>query len=277
MDTFDLIENAEYISNCKSTKENKYIMPLDKIDFWDVYRESTIRDTFLLIDISDNINFYIKLKDLTKLSILLGNNNISICVQWNYYGPEIILNIDGLAKIPGFVFEINKNFDLFILQKFLKQQYIFIQYIIQDEKGIIKLLTKKVLLDSSFIEKLKYFIELDFYNAYPRIDEEDIVNKNGYYITTNSDITILEDVLDMAENLKKQFTKGTLTIHVEAREEYTFILSGKAENVKIMLDGLLMSINIREEGRTYVRGIPFFKYENELLYFFNYSESSEKQ
>lgn len=268
MDIYDLISNAEHITKCKSTEENKYIMTLEKADFWDVYKESGIRDTFIIIDKKGEINFYIKLKQLDQLKDLLHSNNIFLDAEWNYNGPEIILNIDGLERIPGFIFEIQKNMDAFILKKFLKNQEIFVQYFTQDERGIIKLLTKKMQLHNNFIERLKYYIELDYYGVYPRIKDEKIESENGYYIRTDWKTSILQEVLDIAEKIEKKFTKGSITIHVEAKDFCSFIFSGDMQNIKLIIDKISKRVNIIEEGRIDVRGKPFLKYKSGLLYFY---------
>lgn len=268
MNIYDIINNAAYITKCNSIEDNKYIVALDKIDFWDVYREIKLRDTFLIIDKRGNINFFIKLNDPFLIKDLLERNKISLYVEWNYYGPEIILDIEGLERIPGFILELNKDVDVFILQKFLKNREAFVQYIIQDEKGIIKLFTEKIQVNGNFIERLKYFIELDFYGVYPRIIEEEELYESGYYIKTNSDINVLEEVLNITDGLSCQITNEPIKVHVETNDFYKIIFSGDIQNIKIVLDEISKKINIIDEGRTEVMGKPFFKYKNGLLYFF---------
>ena len=271
MDIYNLIDNAAYIAKCNSTEENKYIMALDKIDFEDVYRELKYRDTFLIIDKKGDINFFIKLNDPTIIKYLLGSNKISIHAEWNYYGPEILLKIDVIERIPGFILELENNMDAFILQRLLKNSKAFIQYIIQDEKGIIKLLTEKIKMDRNFIERLKYYIELDYYEKYPRIIEEEIDGENGYFIKTQARIETLEEVLVVIEGLKIEGTNEQIIVYVEANDFYKVIFSGDIIIIKIIIDEISKSVNIIEEGRTEVSGKPFFKYCNGLLYFFEKS------
>jgi hypothetical protein len=243
-------------------------MTLDKIDFLDVYREIKYRDTFLIIDKKGDVNFFIKLNDPTIIKDLLGNNKTSIYVEWNYYGPEILLKIDGIERIPGFILELENNMDAFILQRLLKNSEAFIQYIVQDEKGIIKLLTEKIKMDRNFIERLKYYIELDYYEKYPRIIEEEIDEENGYFIKTRAEIEVLEEVLDVVEGLKIQGANEPIIVHVEANDYYKIIFSSDMINIKNILLELYKRINVMEEGRTVVKGKPFFKYSKGLLYFF---------
>lgn len=268
MNIYDILKNAAYVTKCNSTCENKYIMELDKNDFWDVYREIKMRDTFLIIDKKGEINFYINLEGLDLLKHLSGSNNISINADWNYYGPEIILNIDGFGRIPGFILELEKKLDAFILQRFFKNHEVFVQYIIQDEKGIIKLFTEKIQMNNEFIERLKYYIELDFYKMYPRITEEKTGNEKGYYIKTNNDIKILEEILEIVQESKAQMINVSTTVYAEDDEFYKIIFFG---DIQIILDRLLKKINIIEEGSTEVKGKPFFRYKNGLLYFFENS------
>lgn len=268
MDIYDIINNAAYITKCNSTEENKYIKILDKNDFLDVYEEIKLRNTFLIIDKKGNINFYIKLKAPYLIKDLAEGNKISLFTDWSYYGPEIILNIKGMERIPGFILELDKNLDVFTLQKFLKNKEAFIQYVIQDEAGIIKLLTEKIIIDEGFVERLKYFIELDFYEAYPIITESEKLDEEGYYIKTNSDINVLEEVLNITGGLSWQITDEPITVHVEADDFYTVIFSGDMTNIGAILDEISKKINIIEEGRTKVTGKSFFQYKNGLLYFF---------
>lgn len=268
MNIYDKIKNAAYITKCNSTGWNKYIMELDKNDFWDVYREIKLRDTFLIIDKKGEINFYVKLKELDLLKHLSGSNNISINADWNYYGPEIILNIDGFNRIPGFILELEKKLDVFILQRFLNNHEVFVQYIMQDEKGIIKLFTEKIQMNNDFIEKLKYCIELDFYKMYPRIVEEKAGGEKGYYIKTNNDIKILEEIMEIVQESKVQMINVSTTVYAEDDEYYKIIFTG---DIHIIFDRLLKKINIIEQGNTEVKGKPFFRYKNGLLYFFENS------
>lgn len=269
MNIYDKIKNAAYITKCNSTGENKYIMPLYKEDFEDVYREIRLRDTFIIIDKNGDVNFYIKLKKLSFLGYLHENNNLSIRAAWNYYGPEIILNIDGLEEISGFILQLENERDIFILQSFLRKHEAYIQYIIQDEKGIIKVLTKKIQISRDFTERLKYYIELDFNRSYPRIVEEKIDNEKGYYIKTCSEIKVLEEILDTVQESKTEISNGSIKVHVEAGDFYKIIFTGDIQNIKIIFDKLLKKVNILEEGSVEVRGKPFFMYKNGLLYFFH--------
>lgn len=271
MDIYNLIDNAAYIAKCNSTEENKYIMALDKINFWDVYRELKFRDTFLIIDKKGNINFFIKLNDPTIIKNLLDNNKTSIYAEWNYYGPEIFLKIDGIERIPGFILELENNMDASILQKLLKNSEAFIQYIVQDEKGIIKLLTEKIKMDRNFIERLKYYIELDYYEKYPRIIDEDIYEKNGYYIKVLGEIKVLEEIMNRVSRLAALYTNEIITVHIKANDFYKIIFSGDIIIIKKIINEISNNVNIIEEGITEVRGKPFFKYSNGLLYFFEKS------
>lgn len=268
MDIYNLINSAAYITTCNSTEENKYIMALDNTDFWNVYKELKCRDTFLIIDKKGNINFFIKLIDITIIKDLLRSNNIYIRVEWNNYGPEIIIERDGLQRIPGFILQLKNNMDDFILQRFLENNEVFIQYIIQDEKGIIKLLTEKKQMDKNFIERLKYYIELDFYSEYPRILEEERNEEYGYYIKTHEELKVLEEVLDIVSGIKHSNTNEQITVHVEVDGFYKIIFSGDILNIENLMDEICNKINVIEKGRTEVRGKPFLKYKNGLLYFF---------
>lgn len=268
MDIYDRINNAEYISKCNSTEENRYIMALNEIDFWDVYRESKYSDTFLIIDKNGNINFFIKLITPQLIGELLENNKISLQAEWNYYGPEVILSIGKLGNIPGFILEINKNMDNFIIQRFFKSGRVFVQYIIEDEKGIIKLFTEEIQVKREFIERLKYFVELDFYKKYPRIKREETSNEKGYYIKTSADINILEEILDAADGLSHKIRNKQITVYVEANDFYKVIFRGDMQSIGILLDEVCKRIIIFEEGMTEIPGVPFFKYRNGLLYFF---------
>lgn len=268
MNIYDLIENAEYVKKCDSTDGNKYIMPLDKAGFWSVYKESELRDTFLIIDKKGDINFYIKLEDIRRIEYLLHSNNNKIYAEWNNDGPEIILSIDGFEKIPGFIMELNNNMDLFIIQRFLKNRSLFVQYIMEDDKGIIKLLTREMQLDKDFIERLKYYVELDYYQEYPRIEEEAAEHEKGHYIKIEGKEDKLQEVFDIVEEVEKELTKGSITLHVEAEDFIYFIFSGDIEHIKTIIDKIGCRINIIEEGMTQLKGKPFFKYNNGLLYFF---------
>jgi hypothetical protein len=267
LDIFNVINNAAYMEKCNSTEDSKYIMALDKIGFWDVYKEIKYRDTFLIIDKKGNINFFIKLNDLTNVKDLLGNNKISIYTNWNCHGPEIVLDINGLERVPGFIFELENNTDAFILKRFLENSEAYVQYIIQDEEGIIKLLTEKVQIDSNFTNRLKYYIELDFHDEYPRIKDKEIYEELGYYIKTYGDTKVLEEVLNVAVSLKTQSCDELITVHVEADDFYKIIFSGDILNIKTLIDEIAGKVNIIEEGRTEVGGKPFFQCNRGLLYF----------
>jgi hypothetical protein len=268
LDIYNIINNAAYITKCNSTDDKKYIMALDKMEFFDVYRELKYRDTFLIVDKKENINFFIKLNELTIIKNLLGSNKISISSKWNYYGLEITLRIDGFGRIPGFIMEVENNMDAFIIQRFLKSREVFVHYIIQDEKGIIKLLTKKIKLDENFIESLRYYIELDFYGKYPRIVEEEMYDENGYYIKVHRELEILEEVLEIVRGLETLNIDGLIAVHVEVNDFYKIIFSGDMISIKIAIDEISNSIQIIETGRTRVKGKPFFKYIRGLLYFY---------
>lgn len=273
MDIYDIINNAAYIAKCNSTEENKYIRILDKNEFLDVYEEIKLRNTFLIIDKKGNINFFIKLKDPFLIKDLTENNKIYLFADWSCYGPEIILDIKGMERIPGFILELDKNLDVFILQKFLKNKEAFIQFIVQDEQGIIKLLTEKTIIDEGFVERLKYFIELDFYGAYPIITESEELDEEGYYIKTNSDINVLEEILNITGGLSRQIANESVVVHVKADDFYTIIFLGDTTNIGAIFDEVSKKINIVEEGRAMVTGKPFFQYKNGLLYFLNNSNT----
>ena len=243
-------------------------MALDKMEFLDVYRELKYRDTFLIVDKKENINFFIELNELTIIKNLLGSNKISISSEWNYYGVEITLRIDGFRRIPGFIMQVQNNMDAFIIQRFLISREVFVHYIIQDEKGIIKLLTEKIKLNENFIESLRYYLELDFYGKYPRIVEAEMYEENGYYIKVHKELEILEEVLEIVRGLKTLKTDGLIAVHVEANDFYKIIFSGDMINIKIAIDEISNNLQIIETGRTRVKGKPFFKYIRGLLYFY---------
>jgi hypothetical protein len=268
LDIYNRINNATYVTKCNSAYDKKYIMALDEVEFLDVYRELKHRDTFLILDKKENINFFIKLNELTIIKNLIGSNKISISAEWNYYGLEITLRIDGFGRIPGFIMEVENNMDAFIIQRFLKSREAFVHYIMQDEKGIIKLLTEKIKLDENFIESLRYYLELDFYGKYPRVIEDEMYDENGYYIKVHGELKILEEVLDIVRGLKTLNTDGLIAVHVEANDFYKIIFSGDMINIEIAIDEISNSIQIIETGRTRVKGKPFFKYIKGLLYFY---------
>lgn len=268
MDIYDIINNAAFTPRCNSTKENKYIMVLDRMEFWDVYRGVEGRNTFLVIDKEGDINFYIKLNDLLIIKELHENSRISLDVEWNKYGPEIVLAIEGIERIQGFILELGNDADVFILQRFIKNQKIYVQYIVQDEAGIIKLLTQKVQIEDSFVERLKYYVEMDFYSQYPRIDEEETCEEKGFYIKTEMRAEVLEEVLNTAEEFRIPYKNKSITVYITADDFYRVIFSGDMQYVKNIMIEMSKRINVMEEGSTIVRGKPFFRYCNGLLYFF---------
>jgi hypothetical protein len=267
LELYELIDNAEYDTACGELNYTMHIIIMDKKDYGDVYREIEDKSTFLLVDKKGTLNFFIKLEKGFSLERVIESQP-QIFTDRNIWGPEVVVNFGMDNEFTAFTLEFDNKYDLYLMKKLLESGELFFQYIVQDEHGLIKLMSKEIKTGEEFVERLKYMLEFSFHGMYPRIDRVAEGKKETCFITCNRNINDLEAIVDAIDDFSTMGYNDEFNVYVDADDCYKIIFSGNIPNIEKLKREILRKINIYDEGTTALSGKPLLKYKRGLVYFF---------
>lgn len=255
------LENFNY----EEIGNDKNLIQLNSIKYKFLYKGLVNNNAYFYLDRNKGINFCIKIKSLGELKNYVSKDK-SFSIGNGEKGPEIVISFIGTDNVYVFGFNIESRIDKEALDVIVKNKKINIHYFVNDS-GLIKLYSETYPLFDEIIESIAYMMEFSENARYPRIKYDKELGQ-GYYLKLQTGLEGIEEVLKVIELLQKWSSLDEFDVFLDYKENLYVFFSEGIKNIEFIKKELEKKLPIIEEGRGPIKGKPFVKYKNSLIYFY---------
>lgn len=236
-------------------------------EYYFLYKSLKYNDLILYSDTNHEVNIVFRIDSMSDFEALLKQPkslNIIDCMD----GPTVQINILNYKKAYKYSFNLKNEKNIYYLKQIIMNKFINVHLIIYDPELLIKLTSVKYYIDADIIEDLKYVTELSYTKQYPRILtlSKDI---EGYFITLNNEIEILEELLDIVDKLGKLRINECFDIYFNLSDELKLIFSNEItyKSFNFFKNEISTIKHINSIGKGICFGKPFLRYDKGKMYF----------
>ena len=236
-------------------------------EYYFLYKSLKYNDLILYSDTSHEVNIVFRIDSMSDFEALLKQpKSLNII---NYVdGPAVQINILNYKKAYKYSFNLKNEKDIYYLKQIITNKFVNVHLIIYDSQLLTKLASVKYYIDDDIIEDLKYITKLSYTKQYPRIlaSSKDI---EGYFITLNNEIEILEKLLDIVDKLGKLKINECFDIYFNLSGELRLIFSNGItyKSFNFFKNEISKIKHINSIGKGIFFGKPFLRYDKGKMYF----------